>query len=83
MGDRLSVGNEVGNDVAAEIAGRMSVRCIAAKLIVQEFTLEHIDAHAGECISRSIRHFRRLLGFLDERHDAVVGIDVHDTESAC
>ena len=78
---RLPVLDDVGDDVLAEIAGRFRLLGVAAKLIHEELRLEHIDAHRGECVVRSVGDAGRIGRLLDEGDDRILAVDMHHPEA--
>ena len=80
MRDRFALGDEVGNDVLAEIMRGVGIGGVAPQLLDQEFRVEDVDAHAAQRHVRLARHRRRVLRLLQERQDVVLRIDVHDAE---
>ena len=73
--------DEVGNDVLAEIVGRVGIGGVAAELVEQELALEDVDAHGGERHVRLVGHAGRILRLFEEGDDAVLVVDVHDAEA--
>ena len=67
MRDRFAVGDEIGDDVLAEVVRRIRIGGVAAQLIDQELGLEHVDAHAAQRGVRIAGHRRRVLRLLEER----------------
>ena len=76
MRDRFAVGDEIGNDVLAEVVGRIRVGRVAVQLLDQELGLEHIDAHAAQRGVGLAGHRRRVLRLFEEGDDAVLFVDV-------
>ena len=76
----LAVGDDVRNDVFAEITGRRGVGRIAAQQIEQKRGFEHVDAHAGERPLRMTGDTRWIGRLLEKVHDTVVGIHLHHAE---
>ena len=81
MRDRLAVGDDVGNDVLAEIVRRMGIGGVALELFDQEFGVEDVDAHAAQRRVRLAGHRRRRGGLFQEGQDAVFRVHVHDAEA--
>ena len=55
---------------------------VALELVDQQLGREHVDAHAGQCSVRLVRHTRRVVRFFDEGGDAVVLVHRHHAEAA-
>lgn len=81
VGDRLTVLDDIGDDVLAEVAARGRVGGVAAQRIEQELGVEDVDAHRGEGEIRLVGNGRRVGRLLDEGDDLVLVVDMHDAEA--
>jgi hypothetical protein len=73
--------DNVRDKISTKIVPRLLINCVAPELIEKECSRKHIDAHAGKCVIRLVRHTWGILGLLKEGGDAIGGIHSHDTEA--
>ncbi|MPN63576.1 hypothetical protein SDC9_211340 [bioreactor metagenome] len=73
-GQLLSGGEEVGDDIFAEVVGGGGVRLVVDEVLAQLGPGEHIDAHGSQVTLW-------LLGLLLELVDPVLCVHIHDAEA--
>ncbi len=77
MGEYPIARQHVRDQVMPEVVRRIRVIGIADQLFVQEFCIEHIDAHAGQDMVRIARHRRGVFRLFVEGHHALIFVHAH------
>ena len=80
MRDGFAMLDDIGDDIAAEIALAVGIVRIAAQLLEQELGGEDVDAHGGERDVRLARHGRRIGRLFQKAGDLALVVNMHDAE---
>jgi hypothetical protein len=81
MRDRLAVGDDVRDQILAEIVAGIGIGRVALEFFDQEFGVEHIYAHAAKRSLGFAGHGRRIAWLFEKLDDAVVLIHMHDAKT--